>query len=337
MNIIDKDLFCCLLCKKDITLKVFEAEEHNGDNIREGVFFCRFCNTFYPISKNVPFFLDKSYYEQFKVLDFINTWQKEFNFGDYKLPSRSIANREKLKQVNFYDADSGSYDDLVSLSVFWRASDQNTIKRWADGLPDNGVVLDIGCGTGRCTIPLARKSKRVIATDISFGMLQRAILKSNAAGFDNITYFLADAEELPLKEGIFSAVISFGVLHHVDNPTRVILNVEKLLKSKGVFYALENNASPLRPVFDLLMKTHKLWNEEAGRSPVFKRKVIENIINSSGMSSKIYTSTFLPPHLFNLIGYAAARELLFITDKIFGCIPGVNNFGGQLVIKATKR
>lgn len=336
MNRVDKDLFCCLSCKKDIVLKAFKTEGKNGDSIKEGVFFCPSCSTFYPISKGIPFLLDRSYYEQFKIQEFLNKWQREFNFSNYKLVSGNSTNCEKMKQVSFFDEDSTLYDGLVTDSVFWRANDWNTIRKWADGLSDRAVALDIGCGTGRCTIPLARKSKRVIGTDISLGMLQKAILKSNAAGADNITYFLADTEELPLKEKVFSAVISFGVLHHVNDPARVVSSVERLLKPGGVFYALENHASPLLPIFHFLMKIHKLWNEEAGKSPVFKRKMMEDIIKDSGMHPEIYTSTFLPPHLFNLMGHDIAKEVLFITDKIFNYIPGASNLGGQLVVKATK-
>lgn len=336
MNILDVDLFYCLSCKKDIALKVFERAERNRDNVKEGVFFCPSCKTFYPILEGIPFFLDKSYYEHFKIQDFLKKWQKMFNFSDYKLLSRGLANSRKLNQVNFFDDDLNSYDDTVTNSTFWRANDWNTIRRWANALSDDSIVLDIGCGTGRCTVPLAQKCKRVIGADISFGMLQKAVIKSRAAGVNNITYLLADAEELPLREGIFSVVVSFGALHHVDDPARVVLNVEKLLKSKGIFYAEENNASPLLPIFRFLMKIHKLWNEEAGTRPVFKRRLMESIISDRGMYPHIYTSIFLPPHLFNLMGYNIAKRILFMTDKIFNRIPGVSDFGGQLVVKATK-
>jgi len=336
VNRLDADLFYCLFCKKDITLKVFETKEGKRNNVKEGVFFCSSCRTFYPILECIPFFLDRNYYGHFKIQDFLKKWQNVFKFSDYKLLSKDATNSGKLKQVNFFDDDSKMYDDLVSNSVFWRANDWNTIRRWVGELSDDSVVLDIGCGTGRCTIPLAQKCKRVIGTDISFGMLKKAVIKSDAAGLDNVTYFLADAEELPMKEGIFSAVISFGVLHHVDDPGSVVSSVQKLLRPKGVFYALENNASLLLPIFRFLMRIHKLWNEEAGNSPVFKRKVMKKIISNNGLRPDIHTSVFLPPHLFNIIRYGAAKKILFITDKIFNCVPGVKNLGGQLVVKATK-
>jgi len=336
MNIADKSFFCCLSCRRDVELKVFETERNNADNIKEGVFFCPACGTFYPISRGIPFFLDKSYYGEFKIEGFAKKWLEEFDFAGYKLPAGDDPNRENLKQASFFNDESHSYDDSVCNSVFWKANDWNTIRKWVDELPDDSVVLDLGCGSGRCTIPLAQKIKRVIGIDISFGLLQDAVLKSNASGVGNITYILADAENLPLKKETFSAVISFGCLHHVDDPERVILNVAKILKAKGLFCALENNASPLRPAFDLLMKLYKLWDEEAGRNPVFKRRLLEDMLKNSGMRPEICTSAFLPPHLFNMMGFETAKEALRITDEIFRHVPGIGDFGGQLVVRATK-
>lgn len=335
MNIIDIPFFRCLKCGKELSLKAFEFRRGNTDNIQEGVLFCPSCKTFYPITEGIPFLLDSGYYEYFDTKGFVRRWADKFDFGNYTLLDRKTV-PEKLKQLNFYNVDSDSYDDLVSHSKFWKASDWNILRRWFVELPAEGMILDIGCGTGRCTIPLAKKGRRIIGTDLSIGMLRKAVEKSEREGLDNITYFLADAEELPFKTELFSTVISFGLLHHVNKPASIIQAIDKLLKDKGVFYALENNASPLRPIFDAMMKFRKLWNEEAGSHPLFRAKDIKNAIVSAGMRPEIRVSTFLPPHLFNFMSTGIARKVISFTDYVFGKLPVINNFGGQLVIKAVK-
>lgn len=330
----DLPFFCCLACRADLLLKVFEPEE-SAQRVKEGVLFCQQCNTFYPILEGIPFLLDRGYYTYLDIQSFLKKWGNEFDFNNYKLLNRKTIS-EKHKQLSFYNADSESYDDLVSNSNFWRASDWNVLHKWIIELPIDGAILDMGCGTGRCSIPLAQDGRHVIATDLSIGMLRKAVTKSARSGVGNITYFLADAEDLPLKPCLFSTVISFGVLHHVPNPAAMIKGVGKLLRTGGVFYALENNASPLRFIFDMLMKIHKLWNEEAGSHPLFKIKGVEDLIKSNGMRPEIRTSTFLPPHIFNLMSYELAKKVLSATDWFFGHIPLVSNFGGQIVIKATK-
>ncbi|MCK4948148.1 MAG: methyltransferase domain-containing protein [Candidatus Aureabacteria bacterium] len=335
MNKNDLSFFRCLSCKSDLSLKVFEINEGDKDNVKEGVLFCPSCKILYPISESIALLLDVDYCKHFDTRKFFQKWSKEFDFDKYK-PLRKETSSEKFKQLDFYNEDSKSYDDLVSYSNFWKASDWNILQEWSAGLPKDGVILDVGCGTGRCAVPLVKGGKRVIATDLSIGMLRKAVAKSAEAGVNNITYFLADAESLPLKPDLFSAIISFGLLHHVNNPVTIIKSTEKLLKAGGIFCALENNASPLRPIFEMLMKIWKLWNEEAGSHPVFKLKEMKAFIENSGMSPKIRTSTFLPPHLCNLMSYNMARKMLFLTDWIFNRIPVVSNFGGQLVVRAVK-
>lgn len=335
MNKKDLSIFCCLKCKGDLILENFETEEKNEGIVTQGVLVCQACRIFYPISENIPFLLDSGYYEYFDIKSFVKKWQQRFNFDNYSLLDRKTI-PEKLKQLNFYNEDSSCYDDLVSHSKFWKVSDWNVLRRWLRELPKDSTILDIGCGTGRCAIPLTLSGRRVVATDLSIGMLRCAISKSRQAGVGNITYFLADAEDLPLKDNLFSTVISFGLLHHANDPSAIVKEAKKLLKDKGAFYALENSASPLRPVFDLLMKVCKLWNEEAGNHPIFKIKEVSSFIKASGMHPEIRTSTFLPPHLFNLMSRNVAKNTLFFTDLIFGNTPFIKNLGGQLIIKATK-
>lgn len=336
MNKKDLSMFCCLSCKADLLLEAFEVDKSNADNIKEGLLYCDSCWIFYPITETVPFLLDSGYYEYFDMKSFLKKWEKRFKFDKYRLLSRKTI-PEKLKQINFYNEDSNCYDDLVSNSRFWKASDYNILNKWMKELPSDSIILDIGCGTGRCAIPLAQSGRKVLATDLSIGMLKKAIAKSNQAGVGNITYFLADAEELPLKNNSFNTIISFGLMHHVNEPASIIKEAKGLLKNQGIFYALENSASPLRPIFDMLMKTCKLWNEEAGKHPLFKIKEIKGYICENGMQPDICTSAFLPPHIFNFMSYDFAKGLLFYTDSFFGNIPFLRNCGGQLVIKAVKQ
>lgn len=55
---------------------------------------------------------------------------------------------------------------------FWRAQ----ASRWG------GPVLELACGTGRLSLPLARDGHRVTAIDLSAGMLQEARRKADALG-----------------------------------------------------------------------------------------------------------------------------------------------------------
>jgi len=52
---------------------------------------------------------------------------------------------------------------------------------------DGAVVLDIGCGTGVYTLPLAKRAARVVGLDLSAAMLRRLEAERQEQGLENIS------------------------------------------------------------------------------------------------------------------------------------------------------
>ena len=65
---------------------------------------------------------------------------------------------------------------------FWRANDWNCLKDWLPEITKNQILLDVGCGTGRASIPFAQNGVKVIGLDISEQMVVRAKNKSKKMG-----------------------------------------------------------------------------------------------------------------------------------------------------------
>jgi len=59
-----------------------------------------------------------------------------------------------------------------------------TDERAGEALPDQGTVLDVGCGAGAASIPLAGRASRLLGVDGSAGMLQAFRERAEAAGVD---------------------------------------------------------------------------------------------------------------------------------------------------------
>jgi SAM-dependent methyltransferase len=82
--------------------------------------------------------------------------------------------------------------------------------------PDQ-VVVDIGCGLGRLTRPLARRAARVIAIDVSSEMLARARQLNPDLG--NVEWVHGDGQTLrPIADGSVDACISHVVFRHIPDP-----------------------------------------------------------------------------------------------------------------------
>lgn len=78
-------------------------------------------------------------------------------------------------------------------------------------------ILEIGAGAAQCSRYLAGLGARVVATDVSLGMLAEAA-SINVSGFAEAPLVAADGLRLPFAEGSFDVVFtSFGVVPFVEN------------------------------------------------------------------------------------------------------------------------
>ena len=79
----------------------------------------------------------------------------------------------------------------------------------------NGVVVDVGAGTGALAVPLAARAQRVVAVDVSSAMLAELRLRSRRAGITNIESRVAPIEAFEMPPGSVDLVVSNYALHHL--------------------------------------------------------------------------------------------------------------------------
>ena len=104
------------------------------------------------------------------------------------------------------------------------------------GLTGGESVLEIGCGTGALTLPLAAavgEHGRVVAVDISEPMLGAARQKVGERGLRNVTLLLGDAQVFALEPASFDVATSrMGVMFFAD-PAAAFRNIGGALKPGG--------------------------------------------------------------------------------------------------------
>ena len=92
-------------------------------------------------------------------------------------------------------------------------------------------VLDLGCGTGRFALPIAKQfDVDVTGADSSAEMLAKAVRKDCQS---EVTWILAEAGALPFPNESFDLVFMSHLLHHVDSPFAVITDCHRVLKPLG--------------------------------------------------------------------------------------------------------
>jgi len=106
------------------------------------------------------------------------------------------------------------FDDLVELA----------------GSPDSGRVLEIGCGTGQATLPLARCGYRITAVEIGANLA--AVARRNLAAFADVDVQVAAFEDWPLPQEPFDLVLAATSFHWLD-PAIAVPKIAAALRPGG--------------------------------------------------------------------------------------------------------
>jgi malonyl-CoA O-methyltransferase len=130
-----------------------------------------------------------------------------------------------------YDRWAPIYDGTVNSTVF--VDDAAFPPVWAHLTGKR--VLELGCGTGRHTIRLARAGNAVTGLDLSPGMLTEARKKLD--GFDNVALIEGDLLTTPLTG--FDAVVTALVLEHIADLDVFFAGAAHALNADGKLFLSE--------------------------------------------------------------------------------------------------
>ena len=82
-------------------------------------------------------------------------------------------------------------------------------------LKKGSKILEIGAGTGRYSIALAKMGYDVTAVELVENNLK--VLRENAKGLENLKSYQGDALNLQFENNSFDLVLCFGPMYHLFN------------------------------------------------------------------------------------------------------------------------
>ncbi|MFE8702840.1 class I SAM-dependent methyltransferase [Cytobacillus sp. FJAT-54145] len=109
------------------------------------------------------------------------------------------------------------------------------LSKWAS--KPNQIIIDLACGTGRVTLPLAKEGYKVIGVDLHTGMIDRAKAKAAELNLD-IEWFQQDCCNLDLKlKSNLIYMVGNSFQHFLSNQEQdqLFTSVNQHLELEGVF------------------------------------------------------------------------------------------------------
>ena len=132
-------------------------------------------------------------------------------------------------------------------------------------------VLDLGCGTGPLTPTLQAAGLELRGVDLDFAMLQGAVRRD---GCRPGQFLLGDARVLPLRDGVFGAVVSLGLFEYLPEPVAVLGEIYRVLRPGGWFLmTVPRLGAPYRKALTLVspvvaaIRRPDPFDLQAGRPP----------------------------------------------------------------------
>ena len=96
------------------------------------------------------------------------------------------------------------------------------------------IVLELATGPGMIAKHIASSAKSVVATDFAPKMIETA---QKGIVPQNVTFKVADDENLIFAENSFDVVIIANALHIIPNPIKVLNEIDRVLKEDGILIA----------------------------------------------------------------------------------------------------
>ncbi len=132
-----------------------------------------------------------------------------------------------------YDTIAVEYDDLISDDEWIR---RELWRHYAEVFQPGQLILDVSCGTGIDSLFLARRGIRVVAADISPGMLLQLLRKVRDAELPGLVMpCMEDSERLASwRPGTFDGIVSaFAGLSTISDLSRFAAAAADLLRPGG--------------------------------------------------------------------------------------------------------
>ncbi|QPG72079.1 class I SAM-dependent methyltransferase [Mycolicibacterium mucogenicum] len=156
-------------------------------------------------------------------------------------------------------------------------------------LDGTGRLLDLGCGTGQLTLPLAGHVAEAVGVDPESGMLAEATRRAEAQGVTNVFWRQGSSAHIPVDLGRFSIVTVGRAFHWMDR-AQVLVDLDDMVDDDGALVIVNdtNLLFPSAPWQQAIQDTQRsfipTYDQAISPSSVDDSRTHEQILVSSPFS-----------------------------------------------------
>jgi ubiquinone/menaquinone biosynthesis C-methylase UbiE len=194
-----------------------------------------------------------------------------------------MTTQEKSEDIQSFERRAGTYENSPMQRLFF-----DRIHRAALGMIPAELapqaILDIGCGTGRLLRKLARRfpSANLIGVDPAERMIAEARRRTPGA-----TFYVGQAEDLPLPEASVDLVMSTTSFHHWRDQALGVRQVGCALRPGGCFVL----ADVLPPYLIYRIIRHGRWASPAAVKEMFIQAGLDVLAQRRGLGFFLLLTT----------------------------------------------
>jgi SAM-dependent methyltransferase len=204
----------------------------------------------------------------------------------------SLLDRDTARSGSADNRDAGVRYELYMGR--WSRLVATTFVEWLD-VPQGGVWLDVGCGTGAVSAAIGDIAQPLAVTgvDLSAELVAHASELSMSPAAD---FCVADASALPFADGIFDMVVSGLVLDVLTDPVEALREQARVVDASGIVAAYvwdyAHGLGPLRHFWDAARRVtpSAVALDEVVRFPATAPAGLERLFEAAGLDPLGVTS-----------------------------------------------
>lgn len=239
---------------------------------------------------------------------------------------------EKTDKIKYFEEEAQTYDETRSQKMKFLWEKELEIVSYLCGDVKEKQVLEVGGGTGRFSIELAKKGANITSLDPAKAMLTVTREKITKNGIiDRVSLIRANGNNLPFKDSSFDIIVCMHVLKHLSTYKEVLNEMERVTKQEGfIIVNFPNTLSFYLPAA-ICSNILRIFRKNAYFG-FFTKREVRKILDSTGFvmeetrGFRFLHPKFFPETMQNLLN----RIENYTSRSLLG------NLSGFFIIKAKK-